>query len=330
PGVYAWQRKRPRKDGKPVGRRELIPDFDGVQLAGRPVYLVFDSDAATNPNVGWAEWHLAGALRERGARVKVVRLPHGPPGPDGKPTKIGLDDFFVAGGSHAATALRGLMKAARPPAKPKLRRRAADDDDDRPEITITVEEHDVNSQAAGVLERDPDLYQRGGLLVRVGIDASPAAGVIRRPAAPRIEPLAPATLRDTLTRTARGTQLKETNDGPVKRSARPPAWSVNAVHARGVWPGVRYLEAVTEYPVLRPDGTVLTTAGYDQATGLLYCPAGDVRAAVAELMEAVTDFPFARPAHRSAWLAALLTPPARFAFEGPAPLFLADANTRGT
>ena len=40
------------------------------------------------------------------------------------------------------------------------------------------------------------------------------------------------------------------------------------------------------------------------------------------------DFPFAADMHRAAWLAALLTPLARPAFDGPAPLFLVDANVR--
>ena len=42
----------------------------------------------------------------------------------------------------------------------------------------------------------------------------------------------------------------------------------------------------------------------------------------------VSDFPFASDMHRAAWLAALLTPLARPAFDGPAPLFLVDANVR--
>jgi hypothetical protein len=46
------------------------------------------------------------------------------------------------------------------------------------------------------------------------------------------------------------------------------------------------------------------------------------------LLEVVADFPFEREVHRAAWLAALLTPMARFAFVGPAPLFLVDANVR--
>jgi hypothetical protein len=54
----------------------------------------------------------------------------------------------------------------------------------------------------------------------------------------------------------------------------------------------------------------------------------DAVAARDVLLEAVEDFPFERHVHRAAWLAALLTPLARFAFTGPSPLFLVDANVR--
>jgi hypothetical protein len=49
---------------------------------------------------------------------------------------------------------------------------------------------------------------------------------------------------------------------------------------------------------------------------------------VSQLLEVVADFPFEAPIHEAAWVAALLTPLARFAFAGPAPLFLVDANVR--
>jgi hypothetical protein len=95
-----------------------------------------------------------------------------------------------------------------------------------------------------------------------------------------------------------------------------------------------------DYPVLRPDGSLLTRPGYDPTTGLLLELAAtlptvpdrpsneQVVAARDALLEVVKDFPFERDAHRSAWLAALLTPLARFAFAGPAPMFLVDANVR--
>jgi hypothetical protein len=130
------------------------------------------------------------------------------------------------------------------------------------------------------------------------------------------------------------------NGNVTETPAHPPAWCVSAVYARGEWPGVRHLEAVVEYPVLRPDGTLLLVPGYDPTTGLQLEPDGplpdilenpnrsDALRARDELLEVVSDFPFEKLVHRAAWLAALLTPLARFAFSGPAPLFLCDANTR--
>src|SRR5262249_12960756 len=122
--------------------------------------------------------------------------------------------------------------------------------------------------------------------------------------------------------------------------AHPPAWCVSAVGSRGTWDGVRPLTGVVSFPVLRPDGTVLTEPGYDTRTGLyLHCPRtplpipenptpDDAKAHAALLRDVVGDVPFAAPMHTSAWLAALLTPLARPAFDGPAPLFLVDANVR--
>ena len=120
-----------------------------------------------------------------------------------------------------------------------------------------------------------------------------------------------------------------------------PQWCVGAVSKKGEWEGVQHLEGIVEYPVLRSDGTVITKAGYDAATHLFFAPSGpvptiaarptlaDAQAAVDKLLAVVADFPFGKPTHRSAWLAALLTPLARFAFHGPTPLFLADSNVRG-
>lgn len=116
-GVDAWSKKRATgPDGKKIGKRELISDFDAVELTGREVFIVFDSDLTEKPSVQWAEWNLSQALAERGAIVKVVRLPNGPPDANGEPTKIGLDDFLVA---HSADEFRELLNAALPPQKPK-------------------------------------------------------------------------------------------------------------------------------------------------------------------------------------------------------------------
>jgi hypothetical protein len=202
---------------------------------------------------------------------------------------------------------------------------------------VTTEEHEVNEAAVAALVREEGIYQRGGILVRVVRDDSPAANGIRRALAPRIEPLPPPLLRERLAANAQW--ATKNSQGEVKPT-RPPGWCVSAVHARGQWPGIRHLEAVVDCPVLRYGGTILDRPGYDPATALLlesgtkFPPTpenpsrDDAVAACQKLLDVVADFPFERSVHRAAWLAALLTPLARFAFVGPAPLFLVDANVR--
>ncbi|MGC8731615.1 MAG: DUF3854 domain-containing protein, partial [Halothiobacillaceae bacterium] len=84
---------------------DLLPDLDMVRWDQRDVFIVYDSDAATNTQVLAAEARLVELLhRERSARCRVVRLP-----PAGD-AKVGLDDYLTA---HGADALRDLMQASR-------------------------------------------------------------------------------------------------------------------------------------------------------------------------------------------------------------------------
>lgn len=134
--------------------------------------------------------------------------------------------------------------------------------------------------------------------------------------------------------------LQSSDDG--FKHLHPPAWCVNAVSARGYWREIRDLEAVLPHPALLPDGTLLSTNGYDPGSGLLVrippgldlavpdAPTvGDVTTARKLLLDVVRDFPFKSREHKGAWLAGLLTPLAWFAFDGPAPWFLIDKNVRG-
>jgi hypothetical protein len=207
----------------------------------------------------------------------------------------------------------------------------------RPAIEITTEEKVVNDAAAAALANARGLFQRMNQLVRVVTDRKPAHG-ISRPLLPRIEPLPASLLREEL---AHQVLWQKSGAKGEPKPAHPPEWCVAAVFDRGEWPGVKYLEGVVDYPVLRADGTVAAAPGYDPTTGLLLMfpkdrfvvperPSHrDAVAARDELLEAVADFPFRGAADRASWLAALLTPLARFVYAGPAPLFLADANTRG-
>ena len=134
----------------------------------------------------------------------------------------------------------------------------------------------------------------------------------------------------------------ESKGGVRTVEAHPPDWCVKAIHARGNYPTIRPLEAVTEFPVLRADGSILDVPGYDPTTGLIYKPPGQIPRILATpnraeaiaardvLLDLVRDFPFEKAAHRSTWLAAFVTALARRAFGGPAPLFLFDANAAGS
>lgn len=219
---------------------------------------------------------------------------------------------------------------------------AENGEDARPQIILGVEEHQVVAQAARALaEGDHGLFQRGGQLVRVVRPSQQQGRRIRLSSSPQIETLPVADLRTRITRNMRLFTIAKVKEDVSQQPAHPPRWLVEGIAALGEWKGVRHLEAVVESPVLRPDGSVLDVPGYDSGTGLLYelsadyqpflvAPTkSDASCAVAALLEVVRDFPFEKPMHRSAWIAAILTAVARFAFDGPAPLFLFDANVRG-
>jgi hypothetical protein len=215
--------------------------------------------------------------------------------------------------------------------------------DNRPEIIITTERHEVVDQAVAALSNDTRIYQRTHTLVAVRRDSAPGRGFTRPPGSPVIAELPLATLGERLTENAAWYKPRKTRDGETEAiPAHPPDWAIAAVAARGEWPNIRQLEAVIEAPVLRPDGSILDTAGYDELTGLLYEPGGDflpvpinpsqedARRAADELLDLVVDFPFACPYDKAAWLSGALTPLARFAIPGPCPFFMVEANVAGS
>ena len=61
-GVDCWHAKK---------SSALLPDLERVGLNTRKVFVAFDSDAASNPNVAENEKLLAAALKARGAAVKL-------------------------------------------------------------------------------------------------------------------------------------------------------------------------------------------------------------------------------------------------------------------
>jgi hypothetical protein len=247
----------------------------------------------------------------------------------------------VTGSGSAVLRVVGNTAAAASPdpaSMPQPSAPAPEPEARRPIIYIRPDEHEVVSEVIAALAPDTRLFQRGGELVQVLTDQGQLAGVTRPPSQPKIAPVQPARLRELMAERARW--LKRPPKGDWQH-AHPPDWAVREVLDRGEWPRIRPLEAVVETPVLRPDGTILDRPGYDETTGILLVPNCEVAPvpeqpsreqvdkAIDELVEVVCDFPFQTGAHMACWIAGLLTPLARFAFGGPAPLFLVDANVRG-
>lgn len=102
-GVWNWQRGG-----------ELLPCWDHVQLRGRTVNVVFDSDVMVKPEVQLALERLAAALTHRGAEVQVVYLPDASGG-----AKAGVDDYLAAG--HTVGELRILSRKYEPSDVGKIR-----------------------------------------------------------------------------------------------------------------------------------------------------------------------------------------------------------------
>lgn len=207
----------------------------------------------------------------------------------------------------------------------------------RTQVVLGTDEHRVVDEVVRALRGDPELYQRGGRLVRIVREGKSDA--YRGPGAGALStaPVTQAYLRDRITHAVKLVKQGRSHD---LVPGHPPPWLAPQVEARRAWDGIRVLQGITTIPVLRADGSVFQTPGYDVLTGMYYQPSckvpqildviprGAVEAARDSLAEVVQDFPFELPIHKAAWFAALFTVVVRPAFEGPAPLFLVDANSR--
>lgn len=210
----------------------------------------------------------------------------------------------------------------------------------KPAVFVSTDIKDMADQAIFALAgRDDNTFSRGGRLVTVVEGQPPPAGITRSPSAPSIVALSVAALRERLSEHAIWVQLKEGEEKPTLKL--PPVHVTQAVRDRGVWDGIRPIEGSVGYPFVRTGGSIVTERGYDDRTGVYlstdvevaFVPPSATKEEATEaaefVLDLVCDFPFENEAHKSAWLAALLTPLMRFAIDGPVPLFVFVANIRG-
>jgi hypothetical protein len=318
-----------------AGGKTALSDWESIAPNGRKVYVGFDSDVMQKPQVHSALVRLKGFLESRGAIVELIYLPVGEHG-----EKVGLDDYIA----HAKAAGRGdteIRDALLALATPELRKPAARVDGGKPEIIIMPgKQPEIVDSAERILVANATrlrIFQRAAEVVRViTLDREVERAGLQRPTGTvQLAPVSTLNLLETFDRLIAWKRLGG-EDGP--EPADCPAKIAGTYLARiGDWK-LPALLGVIEAPVMRPDGTILNTGGYDETTGLyLYgedWPAipnaptrAEAEAALRELLEPFSEFPFVDEAARSVFIAACVTALQRRLLEF-APLFGFDAPSQ--
>ena len=276
----------------------MLPMFGEFSWSERKVYIAYDSDAATNPDVRHAEAALARALAGLGAIPHVVRLPS-----LWDDAKTGLDDFLVARGKEP---FEEILNSTLPAII-------------KPTIKIVPSElpRVVDEAEAALIDADLGLYQRGAAIVRPAIAQTAACGdqsfqPLRLPQVNSHHLIEAMTLAATFVRGDVKREKFIATDCPMRVAetylARVGRWKLPP------------LKGIINAPTLRIDGSILDQPGYDGVTQLLYDPQGvdfgqiearpskkDAFAALKTLRDLIATFPFVSNADRAVALSAILT-----------------------
>ncbi|MFE0875375.1 bifunctional DNA primase/polymerase [Streptomyces smyrnaeus] len=205
----------------------------------------------------------------------------------------------------------------------------------RPELDITNEADALD----GVLrlmanEQLPDLYKRSGGPCWVARDDN---------GAPLVQQLGTDNLRAYMAEHVTSFTVKRDPDGieSEERELLMPK-TCSTILGRKDWP-LPELRGVVTSPVIRPDGSLLNSPGYDRDTGLYLQPRVPIRrlqptvtpesldrARDIVLSQMLADFPWVADSDRAHFLGALLTPILRPYFHGPTPMWVFTATAPGS
>lgn len=289
-----------------------IPDLGA--LDGMDVVVMLDADAASNPDVYQAGSALADALAMEGAaKVLFSRFPGG--------GKSGLDDILASRlENRRATYMARLIEGAKPkPADrvPKTTKKGAGmpggKEDERVTIVVNEDRYDViNELTEALLNRwnASELFNHGG--------------VISRRIGDLMSPVDRGSFHDLVQVTARTVTKAEGAQGTTYTFAWPDPNTMSATISRA--DRFARLDRLAHAPFVRPDGSIVTEPGYDEATRTILMPdpafegmdvpvepTPEQIAAARELLltEWLGDFPVDTDADRANMLALVLTPAIR-------------------
>ncbi len=195
----------------------------------------------------------------------------------------------------------------------------------------------------------PDVYVTNGALThisRISGDVSLAglAPTERPPLPVAATPVNSDSLASLLAHHLYVYKMRRRPGGEIyQEETVPPGRSLSAVLAQRYWPDVRALHGIVGSPVLRPDGTLLQTPGYDRRTGLYYAAKVGMepvpaRPTATETSEARTflldrflgDFPWVGPSDRANYLGLLVTQILRPYVRSLTPFGLISATTQSS
>lgn len=202
----------------------------------------------------------------------------------------------------------------------------------RPMIRVVAGEmHRVVDAAEQELAQSRRHYQRGGLIVTVSTDPGTRETRVQEVTLP------------ALVRALANAATWERFDGRAQDWVRadPPARHAGVLFDDTSYRHLPVLNGLTRQPYLRPDGSLMTTAGYDLATGMFgvfdartfsipELPTREqAEAALAVLKDLLTEFSFASENDLAAALSAIVTAAVRPSLN-VAPMFHARAHMVGS
>lgn len=192
----------------------------------------------------------------------------------------------------------------------------------------------ITDETVGALvaaNQPPRLFERS---------SEPSRVVVSEEGNPQIQSLGKNEVRHDMARAANFYRINAEGD---PKDVSPPSNIADDILAMPNRP-FPPLAGVVETPILRADGTIHDTPGYDPHTGFYFWPAPgfsmpkvpesptdtDIAGALGLLMEAIGEFPYDSESSMANALALLLTPVLRQAIDGLAPLLLIEKPQAGT
>lgn len=223
--------------------------------------------------------------------------------------------------------------------------------DDKPALQIATDPAAMRDLTGFInLGYLPDVYVTNGALVhlsKVSGDVS-IAGLAPDEAPPMPYASTPLTAAGLSLQCAHHLflyrQRKDKDGNSYTEEATLKKEVFNSVLSQRYWPDVRPLHGIIGAPALRPDGSLLQTAGYDLRTGLYYAPKVDMpripdRPSIEEVTEArefllnrfLRDFLWVdENADRANYIGLLVTPILRPYVRSVIPFGLINATTQGS